>query len=108
MAQESGDGKKDSSHILSLFLFCFVLFCFPSPCAFSCVLFHLVSEFSSTKELSLFFESTLLCSVFFLGGIRGKGVSVKSMILQGSKLHFETPNPRGSGALVYCCNNFLL
>jgi hypothetical protein len=43
---------------------------------------------------------------FFFGGIRGKGVSVKSMILQGSKLHFETPNPRGSGALVYCCNNF--
>jgi hypothetical protein len=101
MAQESGHEKKDSAvHILSLF----------SSFTLHSLLYYSfnVRVFLEQKNYGSFLSQPCFCSVFW--GHSRERVSVKSMISphrEGSKLHFETPNPRGRGALVYCCNNFV-
>jgi hypothetical protein len=87
MAQESGDGKKDSAHILSLF--CFVLFCFVFLHRVHSLVYYFIwcQSFLQQKNYRSFLSQPCFAVFFFWGHSRERGFSQKHD-LAGIKIAF--------------------
>jgi len=106
MAQESGDGKKDSTHILSLFLFCFVFL----HRVHSLVYYFIwCQSFLQQKNYRSFLSQPCFAVFFFWGAFEGKGFQSKAWSCRDQNCILKHPTHvevehSSIVAIIFCCD----